>query len=89
MHLTDRHGAYKFYYSRYYFQNNYLKFIPILQQRPHHTICHVAHQFIQGVLEGICHATGEISCTITKVFQLLFAITYVTASVWWIFLWGY
>jgi hypothetical protein len=68
---------------RDYFQKNYLKFKPVLQRRPHNTIAHVRHHFIQGVLEELCHTTGEISCTITKVFQRLFAITCVTASVWW------
>jgi hypothetical protein len=75
---------------RDYFQNNCFKFTPALQRRPHHRIAHVVHQFIQGVLEGICQNTGEISCTTTKVFQRLFAITCVTASVWWTFLlWGH
>ena len=37
---------------RDYFQNNYFKFTPVLQRRPHHRISHVGHQFIQAVLEG-------------------------------------
>jgi len=48
------------------------KFIPVLQRRPNHRIAHAGHQLIQGVLEEICHTTtGEISCAITKVLQLV------------------
>ena len=68
------------------FQDNYFKFVLVLQRRPHHRIAHVGRQFIQGTLEGICHNIGEISCTITEVLQRLFANTCVTASVWWKFL---